>query len=96
MRQYMMAIASAVGLLALWAAILPLTAEPATAPVAAAQVAMSKAHFLCRSPNGPNQACVAALAKALVLDARADASTRINDRSCRANQGTLATLRRRD
>lgn len=82
MRQFIIASAVAVGLIALWAAILPLTAEPATKPPAAASPAMSKALFLCRGQNGLDQACVAVLVRALALDARAAASTRVRDRSC--------------
>ena len=82
MRQFIIASAMAAGLIALWAAILPLTAEPATKPPAPTSPAMSKALFLCRGKNGLDRACVAALVRALALDARADASTRVRDRSC--------------
>jgi hypothetical protein len=72
MRQFIVAAAVAVGLIALWAAILPLTAETATKRAAATSPAISKALLLCRRQNGLAQACVGALANALVLDAQAD------------------------
>jgi hypothetical protein len=96
MRQFIKAAAAVVGLIALWAAILPLTAEPATKQAAAASPAMSKALFLCRGRNGLDQACVGALAKALALDAKADAPTQVSDRRCQADHKALVTLQRRD
>lgn len=95
MRQFIIAATVAVGLIALWIMILPLTAaEPTAAPSTAASPAMSNALFLCRGPNGLDQACVKALAKALVLDARTDASAHASEQRCHVNQGTLAHLRR--
>jgi hypothetical protein len=96
MRRFFIASAVVVGLIALWAAILPLTAEPAAKQAAATSPAMSKALFLCRGRNGLDQVCVGALAKALALDAKADASTRVSDRRCQADDKVLATLHRRD
>ena len=75
MRQFIMAAAVAVGLIAFWAAIPPLTAEPATQQATATSSGMSRALFLCRRQNGLDQACVGALAKALTLDAKTDAFT---------------------
>ena len=75
MRQFIIAAAVAVGLIAFWAAILPLTAEPATRQATATTPGMSRALFLCRRPNGLDQACVGALAKALTLDAKTNAFT---------------------
>ena len=69
MRQFIIAAALALGLVALWAAILPLTAQPAPSQATVSSPAMSKALFLCRGPNGIDRTCAAALAKALVLDA---------------------------
>jgi hypothetical protein len=57
---------------------------------------MSKALFLCRGQNGLDQVCVGALAKALALDANADAPTRVSDRRFQADRKVLATLHRRD
>lgn len=57
---------------------------------------MSKVLFLCRGQNGLDQACVGALAKALVLDAKADAPTRLSGRGCHADQQVLANLGRHD
>jgi hypothetical protein len=86
MRHYIIAAAVAVGLIGLWAAILPLTAEPATEQTAATSPTMSKALVLCRGQNGLDQACWRALANALALDAKVDASTQVTDRRCQAVQ----------
>ena len=96
MRQFIIAAAVAVGLVALWAAVLPLTTAPATKQAAAASPAMSAALFLCRGQNGPDHACVRALAKALMLDAKTGARTQVSDRRCQADQQVLANLDRRD
>jgi hypothetical protein len=95
MRQFIIAAAMALGLVALWAAILPLTAEPAAKP-AASSTEMSKALFLCRGPNGIDRTCAAALAKALVLEASDDKVTQVTDRQCHADRQTLAHLQRQD
>jgi len=84
----------AVGLIAFWAAIPPLTAEPAIQQVAAAR-GMSEALFLCSRQNSLGKACVGAFAKALTLDAKADAFTRASDRRCQANQVMLLSFDRR-
>jgi hypothetical protein len=86
----------AVGLVALWAAILPLTAEPAPAQTTASSPTMSKALFLCRGPNGIDRTCAAALAKALVLDSSDDTATHVSDRICHVDRRMLASLDRRD
>jgi hypothetical protein len=96
MRQMLIAAAIAVGLVAVWAAVLPLTAQPAPAQTTAASQTMSKALFLCRGPNGIDRTCAAALAKALVLDASDTASTQADDRFCRIDRKTLASLDPRD
>ena len=96
MREFTIAAAVAVGLVALWAAVLPLTTAPATKQAAATSPAMSAALFLCRGRNGPDQACVLALAKALMLDAKTGAPIQVSDRRCRADQQVLANLDRRD
>ena len=101
MRQFIIAAAMALGLVALWAAILPLTAQPAPAQTIAASAAMSspamsKALFLCRGPNGIDGACAAALGKALVLEASDNTATHVSDRLCRADRTTLADLARHD
>ena len=96
MRLFLLAAAVAVGLVALWAAILPLTAEPAPAQTTVTSPAMSKALFLCRGPNGIDRSCTAALAKALVLDASDDTVTHVSDRICHVDRKILASLDRRD
>jgi len=90
MRQFFIAAAMALGLIALWAAILPLTAQPAPKQ---APPAMSKALFLCRGAAGIDRACAAALAKAMVLDTQEDAATPVSERSCRADRQVLASMR---
>ena len=96
MRQFIKAAAVAVGLIALWAAVLPLTPKPATSQAAAASPAMSEALFLCRDQNGLDHACVRALAKALMLDTKTGACTPISNRRCQADQQALADLDRCD
>lgn len=94
MRRFIAAAALAIGLVALWAVILPLTAQPA--PHAAASPALSKALFLCRGPHGIDNACAAALAKAAAIDQSADHPATATERSCRADRNAFATADRRD
>jgi hypothetical protein len=82
----------AAGLIALWAAMLPLAAQPAAAP----PPALSKALFLCRGPNGIDRACTVALAQALLLDEPKTAATHVSDQYCPANRELFASLTRRD
>jgi hypothetical protein len=96
MRQCATAAAVAVGLIALWAAVLPLTGKPAAKQVATRSPAISKALFLCHGQNGLDQGCVRALEKALLLDAKSDAATQVSGRSCPADQQGFANLNRRD
>jgi hypothetical protein len=96
MRQFIIAAALAVGLVALWAAVLPLTAQPAPTQATGSSPALSKALFLCRSPNGIDRTCAAALAKAVVLDASDNTVTHASDRLCHIGRETLASLERRD
>lgn len=90
MRNIILAAAMAIGLVILWAAILPLTAQPAPAQ----SPAMSKALFLCRHGNTIDRACAAALAQALVLD---DPKPVVHASShvCRESPETVADLERR-
>jgi len=94
MRKFIVAAVMAIGLVALWAAILPLTAQPASKPATAAPSTMSKALFLCREPHGIDRACAAALAKALVLEDSGTQPASVSDRSCRADPQVLAQLGR--
>ena len=88
MRQFIIAAAMAVGLVALWAAILPLTAQPAPKPASAsAPPGLSKALFLCRGKQGIDQACAAALARSLVFEEPV--------RACRADPEVIASLQNR-
>jgi hypothetical protein len=92
MRRFIMAAAVAVGLVALRAAILPLTAQPTTEQVVAMPPAISKALFLCRGQSALDHACVRALAEALMLDA----PMQVSNRRCRVDQQTHANLGRRE
>ncbi|MEJ0015945.1 MAG: hypothetical protein WDN25_05165 [Acetobacteraceae bacterium] len=109
MRQFITAAVLALGLIALWAAILPLTAQPAPKPAVASSPAMAKALFLCRGPNGIDKTCAAALAKALVqppaesaatqgaatpVAATPVAATPASDRHCRFDRQVMASLER--
>ena len=96
MRRYIVTAAMAIGLIALWAAMLPLAAEPAARHSGATSPAISKALFLCRGRSGLDQACAGALAKALVLGARSDAPARVSGRFCRADPQLLANLGRHE
>ena len=100
MRQFIVAAAIALSLIAIWAVILPLTAQPAPAQSNVTTSAMSRALFLCRGANGLDRACVAMLAKALVLDTKDTRTTQVNDRFCRVNSkcwsAWSATTRPRD
>jgi hypothetical protein len=96
MRQFVIAAALAMGLIALWAAILPLAAQSAPPHAAATPPALSKALFLCRGPHGIDQACAAALAKAVVLDAPDEAATKTSDRTCRMDRQAFAGVDRHD
>jgi hypothetical protein len=96
MRRFILVGAIALGLVALWAAILPLTAQPApaaTLPAAStAAPAMSKALFLCRTQHGIDKACAAALANALVLEQPQHAASPAADRACHMNPQTFAEI----
>ena len=96
MRKFIVAAVMAIGLVALWAVILPLTAQPAPKQTAATSSAMSKALFLCRGPNGIDRTCASALAKALVLEASDTQPAKVSDRVCRADPQVLAKLASRD
>jgi hypothetical protein len=64
MRQIMAIAALLFGPMMLWAAILPLAAQPVPAT---SHPAMSKALFLCRTQHGIDPTCAAALANALII-----------------------------
>jgi len=81
MRRIIIAAALAVGLVVLWAVVLPLAAQPALEPVGATSPPLSNALFLCRGPNGIDRACAASLARALVLDAYDHAPARLTDQN---------------
>jgi hypothetical protein len=92
MRKFIIAAAVAIGLIVLWAAILPLTAQPAPKHTAVTPTTVSKALFLCRGPNGIDRACAAALAKALASEASDSQPMDPSDRVCRADPRMLAGL----
>ena len=94
MRRFILAAALAVGLVALWAMILPLTAQPAPQPVGSP--VLSKALFLCRGPHGIDRACAAALAKAALIDQSADHPATAAERGCRADHTAFSMIDRHD
>ena len=94
MRKFIVAAALAIGLVALWAVILPLTAQPAPKQTGATPSTVTKALFLCRGPNGIDRTCAAALTKALVLGASETKPANVNDLVCRADPQVLAKLDR--
>ena len=100
MRQFIVAAAIALGLIAVWAVILPLTAQPAPTQTNATTAAMSKALFLCRGASGIDRACATMLAKALVLDATDTTATHASGRLCRVDRqmlsASIAATRPRD
>ena len=96
MRKFIVAAALAIGLVALWAVILPLTAQPAPKQTAVPPATLTKALFLCRGPNGIDSTCAAALAKALVVEATDREPAEASARVCRADPQVLAQLDKRD
>jgi hypothetical protein len=82
MRRFILASTMALGLVTLWALILPLVAarQLSTTP----SPAMSKALFHCHRQQGIDQACIAALARTLVIEQPERAT-----RACPANLRTL-------
>jgi hypothetical protein len=90
MRQFVIAAAMALGLVALWALILPLTAQPTPKPATASSPALSKALFLCRGPNGIDHTCTAALARALISEQPARTPAAVKDRFCHPDPATLS------
>jgi hypothetical protein len=96
MRRFLIAAVMAGGLIALWAAILPLTAQPAPKPDHSP--ALSKALFLCHGPHGIDQTCATALARALVLEPpdTGTTTTRVSNQFCRANPQLFASVDRLD
>ena len=98
MRRFIVAAALALGLVLLWAAILPLTAQPMPAAPTPTTVssAMSKALFLCRTRHGIDQACAAALSKALIIEQPERDATSAADQIRRSDQRTEAEIRGRN
>jgi hypothetical protein len=90
MRPVIIAIAIASGLVALWAAIVPLTAQPAPKPASAASPALSKALFLCRGPNGIDRGCTLALARALMIEPPTPAAATADPQACHVDPATLS------
>jgi hypothetical protein len=88
MRRFVVVAALAIGLVTSWAAILPLVAQPVPG---AASPAMSGALFLCRSQQGIDRTCAAALARALIVEPAKHDATSAADRACHPD---LAELRR--
>jgi hypothetical protein len=81
--------ATALALVALWAVAMPLASQVTTRT----PPAMSTALFLCRTQQGIDQNCAAALAKALTLEQSKRDATATADRTCRAEPRTLPERR---
>jgi hypothetical protein len=94
-RKFILVAAMAMGLVMLWAAILPLIAQPST-PLAATSPSLSKALFLCRGPHGVDRACAHVLANALVLESSDRTVTHVNNRLCHVDRQMSASLKHRD
>ena len=80
----------ALGLVTLRAVILPLTTQPVST---GSSPAMSKALFLCRTQQGIDQTCAAALAKALVIGQPKRNATAAADRTCHTVPRMILTTR---
>ena len=96
MRQIVTAAAMAIGLVGFWAAVLPLTAQPAAKPDRASSPALSRAIFLCHSPNGVDRSCAAALARALVIEQPDRTLVRAERPACHAHGNALSARVIRD
>jgi hypothetical protein len=96
MRQFIIAAAMALGLIALWAAILPLTAQPASTRATFTSPAMTRALARCHSGTRIDGVCAATLAKALMLDATVTTQADDRGRLCRIDGQTAADLASRD
>jgi len=96
MRRFIIAATMTGGLIAMWAAILPLTAQPAPPSTTGVHApALSKALFLCHGPRGIDQNCANALARALVLDAPDSRITQVSTQFCHVDPQLFASLERR-
>jgi hypothetical protein len=96
MRQIVTAAAMAIGLVGIWAAVLPLTAQPAAKPGSVSSPPLSGALFLCRGPNGVDRTCAAALARALVIEQPGRTLVRAEGPACHAHGNTLSASAIRD
>lgn len=85
-RRVSIAAALALGLVALWAAILPLAAQPVSITQSPA---MSTALFLCRTQRSIDHTCAAALANALIMEQLGRDATTTADRACHTDPRTL-------
>ena len=78
MRRSIIAAAFALALVALWAAIVPLATRQVST---GSSPAMAKALLLCRTQQGIDQTCAAALTQALVIEQRKHDATTAADRA---------------
>jgi hypothetical protein len=86
MRRSIIAAAFALALVALWAAIVPLSTRQVST---GSSPAMAKALSLCRTQQGIDQTCAAALTQALVIEQRKHDTTTAADRACHADPRTF-------
>jgi hypothetical protein len=82
MQRFIITAALALALVALWAVILPMTAQQLSG---GSSPTMSKALFLCRTQRGIDQTCVTALAKALIIEQPERDSMVATDLACHAD-----------
>lgn len=85
MLRFIVGAALAPGVLVLWSAILPLSAQPmpAARTPSIASPDMSDALLPCRTQNGIDRACAVALAKALLIERPERDAMPAADRVCR-------------
>jgi hypothetical protein len=79
MQRFIVTAAMALGLVTLRVVILPLTTQPVST---SSSPTMSEALFLCRTQQGIDQTCAAALAKALIIGQPKRTATPAVDRTC--------------
>jgi hypothetical protein len=90
MQRFVVTAALALGLVTLGAVILPLTTQPVST---SSSPAMSKALILCRTQQGIDQTCAAALARALIIGQPKRNATAAADRTCHSVTRTIPDTR---
>ncbi len=86
MQRSIITAALVLALVALWAAIVPLATQQAST---SSSPAMAHALFLCRTKQGIDQTCAAALTQALIIEQRKHDATIAADLACHADPRTF-------